>query len=720
MKRRILILAILPVLVLALAGVAQAWQVRTSDMGDPYGLLSNESNVLIHLAKIAKGEGSTLYDYHRFAYTDVTAWDPDVAGNTSVQKELRVAEAQASEGPAEANPSKGVSPEGAPVAIMFILDASGSMWAQVEGKAKIEIAKEVMTELIQDLPDNAEAGLVAYGHRRKGDCKDVEELVPLQPIDKKTLTEKIQAINPKGKTPITLSVRKTAEKLKTVEEETIIILVSDGKETCEGDPCALVKELKEAGIKFTMHVIGFDVTDEEREQLECMAKAGGGEYFTAKTAQEFRVAAQKVVKESQNFGYLKVTALRNGTPINAHMEVFPQGQKQSITSGSTETDPKSPGSKLKPGIYDLLVVDREAATKPEVRVEGIPIEAGKTAARQVDFSSGALLLTVLKEGKSSVAVVRVNEAGTENRVADRDTSVDNPLTIHLLPGSYDVVVRDERVSPPQEVVFSQVSITPGSTVEKTADFSEGFLSVEVLVEGKKDTASLYVYEAGTENRVTTGDTSTDNPKILKLVPGTYDLKVQYIKSKPEREVRFDGIEVKAGETIEKRAEFQEGLLSVEILVNGQKGTAGLHIYQAGTDKRVTTGDTSRDNPKVFTLTPGAYDLKVFYRKAIPETETMVQNVQVVTGQTVEKRLEFQEGFLEVRSTSGGTIAKSDLKFFHPGEKKHFDTGNTGKKIEMLPGSYEVVIRAYKLPDKPEKRVPFTIQAGQTTVLDVDF
>ena len=68
--------------------------------------------------------------------------------------------------------------------IMFILDASGSMWGQVEGKAKIAIAKEVLTGLIEELPDGLKVGLVAYGHRRKGDCNDVEELVPLGVLDK--------------------------------------------------------------------------------------------------------------------------------------------------------------------------------------------------------------------------------------------------------------------------------------------------------------------------------------------------------------------------------------------------------------------------------------------------------------------------------------------------------------------------------------------------------
>ena len=145
--------------------------------------------------------------------------------------------------------------------LVFILDASGSMLGHVEGRQKIVIAREVMTDLIQELPAGLKIGLVAYGHRRKGDCNDVEELAPLGPLDRKRLIETIKAIKPKGKTPITHSIQITVEKLKALEEETTIVLVSDGKETCEGDPCALVRKLRKTGIKIVMHVIGFDVTD---------------------------------------------------------------------------------------------------------------------------------------------------------------------------------------------------------------------------------------------------------------------------------------------------------------------------------------------------------------------------------------------------------------------------------------------------------------------------
>jgi len=138
------------------------------------------------------------------------------------------------------------------------------MKGQIGGRGKTDIAKDVLIKLIEDLPAGINVGLVSYGHRRKGDCNDVEELAPLAKLNKQDLIDKIRALKPKGKTPISHSVELTAEKLQALEEETTIVLVSDGKETCGGDPCKLVKKLKESGIKFVMHVIGFDVTPEKK------------------------------------------------------------------------------------------------------------------------------------------------------------------------------------------------------------------------------------------------------------------------------------------------------------------------------------------------------------------------------------------------------------------------------------------------------------------------
>jgi Mg-chelatase subunit ChlD len=179
--------------------------------------------------------------------------------------------------------------------ILYILDASGSMSAKMEGRTKITIARQVLSDRVQNLPNSGiNAGLMVYGHRRKGDCADIEEAVKLKPLEKEELISKIKSIHPKGMTPIAASIRLATEHLKEIEEETRIILISDGKETCDPDPCGAVKQMKDAGIDFILDVIGFDVTAEEKLQLECIAEAGGGIYHSARTAAKLDEAIKAV------------------------------------------------------------------------------------------------------------------------------------------------------------------------------------------------------------------------------------------------------------------------------------------------------------------------------------------------------------------------------------------------------------------------------------------
>jgi len=178
--------------------------------------------------------------------------------------------------------------------LMIILDASGSMWGQMEGRTKIEIARDVLTEVINQLPGDTEVGLTAYGHRVKGDCNDVEELVPISPLNKDELIRTLNAIQPKGMTPMLYAVSKTMERLKPETGETTVLLVSDGKETCADKPCEGVAALKSDHINFILHIIGFNVTPEEKAQLTCMAEAGGGAYFAADDTAGLKAALQQI------------------------------------------------------------------------------------------------------------------------------------------------------------------------------------------------------------------------------------------------------------------------------------------------------------------------------------------------------------------------------------------------------------------------------------------
>ena len=178
---------------------------------------------------------------------------------------------------------------------ILVLDGSGSMWGQIDGVAKITIAQQVVADLLGTIPPDQALGLTVYGHRRKGDCSDIETVVAPGAGSRDAIAAAVNAIKPKGKTPMTDAVRAAAEALRYTEEAATVILVSDGIETCNPDPCAAARVLEETGTNFTAHVVGFDVTDSQAlAQMRCIAEETGGTFLTAANAAELTTAMTAV------------------------------------------------------------------------------------------------------------------------------------------------------------------------------------------------------------------------------------------------------------------------------------------------------------------------------------------------------------------------------------------------------------------------------------------
>ena len=183
---------------------------------------------------------------------------------------------------------------------MLILDASGSMWGQVDGQTKIAAARNAVDSILSKWKPTDRLGLIAYGHRSKGDCKDIELMIPVSPFDPARIKAAVNGLNPKGKTPIADSLRAAAASLRTTEKKGTVVLVSDGIETCVADPCAVAAELKKAGVGFVAHVIGFDVADPTaKAQLQCIARATGGVYLDARNASGLENALGRAVEAAQ-------------------------------------------------------------------------------------------------------------------------------------------------------------------------------------------------------------------------------------------------------------------------------------------------------------------------------------------------------------------------------------------------------------------------------------
>ncbi len=168
-----------------------------------------------------------------------------------------------------------------PATTMIVMDGSGSMWGRIDGRPKLEIARETAASVLAGIPDQQSLGLMAYGHRARGDCADIEVIVAPGPGSADAIADAVDAMRFQGKTPITEAVRQAAEALRFTEAPATIVLVTDGIETCSADPCAVATELEAAGVDFTAHVIGFGLTEDDGRQVACIAENTGGRYIQA-------------------------------------------------------------------------------------------------------------------------------------------------------------------------------------------------------------------------------------------------------------------------------------------------------------------------------------------------------------------------------------------------------------------------------------------------------
>ncbi len=179
-----------------------------------------------------------------------------------------------------------------PVTLILILDASGSMWKQVpiQDVSRFVSARGVMGELLDKLPEDVELGVIAYGHRRRGDCRDIETVVPAGPLDRAAIRQTIGALVPKGKTPLAASAQQAFDIMRSRDGITILILLTDGLETCDGDLAAIVQAAREEGLEFVLDIVGFYVADDDAEQLVAAAGSGCGRYIGAASAGELAAA----------------------------------------------------------------------------------------------------------------------------------------------------------------------------------------------------------------------------------------------------------------------------------------------------------------------------------------------------------------------------------------------------------------------------------------------
>ena len=578
--------------------------------------------------------------------------------------------------------------------VMLILDASGSMWGQLEGKAKITIAKEVMSEIIQDLSSDLQVGLTVYGHRQRDDCNDIEEIVQLTALDRNRLIAGVHSIKPKGKTPIGRSISLAADRMKNYGPESSIILVSDGEETCGGDPCKLTADLKSKGMALTIHVVGFGVEGKASKQLACIARAGGGTYTEAKDAGKLKLAIAGALEKALDEN-LVVRAVQTGktktgkpAPLDALVKVFKNGVQIAETSGTKA------GFKLDPGAYDITVSIQ--SLEQTRRLENVVVNAKTKTEKEVSFSVSAIgVRAVDSMDKPIEAYLRIYAQNEEEAEAEGWSGLEQPRLFALPANTYRVEINEPATS--QKIILDEVVLREGREVIKKAAFAKARLGVRAKdSKGRPINVFVRVFRQGEPDDEATSDWSNaESENFIELPPGTYDLTVE--EDRTNQRISLKSINLEPGAKVVKEVSFAMAKLGVRAKDSkGRPINVFVRVFRQGEPDDEATSDWSNAESENFIeLPPGTYDL------TIEEDQTnqriALNSITLEPGARLIKEATFAIAKLGVRGKdSQGKPISVYVRIFRQGETEDEVTSNWSDAesenfFALPPGTYDVTV-----------------------------
>lgn len=406
--------------------------------------------------------------------------------------------------------------------VALIIDASGSMKASLpDGKSRMDAAKIAVTDFVTNLAPDTRLAFRAYGHQSptsKKDCKDTSLLVPFNnaSTNKNEIIDIARKLRPQGYTPITFSLTLAAQDVGKEESAArTVVLVSDGKETCDADPCAVAKALAEADAKLVVHTVGIGVDTVTRSQLQCIARMARGNYFDANSTSELTEALSKAaVKEAEVPPKKKRVTIE--TPKLGKLVMKKEGQFSHTVlnaSGEEVGNLSVYGEvELPTGIYSVVFGNGKWT--------GIEIESGKTT----EIKPGYLEVTPL--GSDFVEVL---EPETGEKVEEILWSKPKAT---LIPGRFDV--RFGKILWP-----GGVEVKPG----ETTTLKPGVIQVN------SDATMYFVVKTPEGEEVDVGDTPGNTKTAVP--PGKYVLeldKEKWIKTLTDEQRKMD-VELGEGEEL---------------------------------------------------------------------------------------------------------------------------------------------------------------------------
>lgn len=395
--------------------------------------------------------------------------------------------------------------------ILFVFDASQSMMGYWDSDRKINIARRTLISIIDSLENlsNVQMALRVYGHQSPvppQDCNDTRLEVPFSKGNAPKIRQELRYLNPKGTTPIANSLERAGNDFPDpcIDCRNIIILITDGIEACDGDPCAVSHALQQQGIVLKPFVIGIGIDEGFKETFDCI-----GHYYNASDEEKFGEVLEVVISQALNSTTAQVNLLdASGFPTETDVNMtLTDHFSGKIMYNYIHTMNYR-------GVPDTLVLDHlvtydlRVNTIPPVNVDSINVYIGKHTVIAADCPQGKLLVKVDGGAQYRGMQYIVRKRGEMRTLNYQEINQEESYLV----GNYSLEIP---VLP--KIIVDNVKINQSTTTTIKVP-RPGILN---LIKSANGYGSLYLRKSATEEEWVTNLNNKVKNETIILQPGKY-------------------------------------------------------------------------------------------------------------------------------------------------------------------------------------------------------
>jgi Ca-activated chloride channel homolog len=422
--------------------------------------------------------------------------------------------------------------------VLFVFDASNSMAGQWESDIKINIARRILIGMIDSLQylENVQMALRVYGHQSPvppQDCSDTKLEVPFGKNNASIIRQRLRFINPKGTTPIANSLAQCPNDFPPCPDcRNIIILITDGIEACNGDPCAVSDDLQRKGIILKPFIIGIGIDEGFRETFDCI-----GHYYNAVHEDKFKELLNVVITQALNSTTAQVNLLdENGLPTetNVNMTFYDRYSGRMLHNYVHTINNRGNPDTL---ILDPLVTYRvKIHTIPPVFIDSFKVVPGKHTIVAADVPQGMLIVTSPGLGNLYREVLFiVRKAGETSTLNIQKMGETNKY----ITGKYDIEIP---ILP--RIIKKDIEIK--QSVTTTVEIARpGLLT---LISSTQGYGSLYVHHTSGTEWIYNFNSNLKNESVV-LQPGKYTVVFRAQNAKQSIYTIAKTFEIKSGSSL---------------------------------------------------------------------------------------------------------------------------------------------------------------------------